>query len=54
MARPNLGKSARRKVIAVRVTDAEEAALIRKYGSATKALRILIDADKAKDKDAPS
>lgn len=43
MARPRLGKAAKSSVIAVRVTEAEKAALTAKHGSPTKALRTLIN-----------
>lgn len=54
MGRPKLGKAVRDRVLAVRVTEAEEAELIRKYGSGSKALRALINAEKARTKDTQS
>lgn len=50
MPRPALGKAARRKVVAVRVTEAEAAALTAKYGSVSRALRMFINEDLKGDK----
>lgn len=54
MGRPKLGKAVRDRVISVRVTEDEERELIRKYGSGTKALRALLNAEKARTKDTQS
>lgn len=42
MARPSLGAAAKTKVASVRITEAQERALIARYGSVTRALRTLI------------
>lgn len=54
MGRPKLGKDVRDRVISVRVTEDEEKELIRKYGTGTKALRALLNAEKARTKDTKS
>lgn len=54
MGRPKLGKAVRDRVISVRVTEDEERELIRKYGSGTKALRALLNAEKVRNKDIQS
>lgn len=46
MGRPALGPRVKEKTIAVRVTEEEKKELAEKYGSPTKALRALINADK--------
>jgi hypothetical protein len=44
--RPSIGAAAKTKVIAIRVTEAEEAELKAVYGTAAKGLRALLNASK--------
>jgi hypothetical protein len=48
MGRAALGASAKSKIGSVRLTPTEEAAIIAKYGSVTRFLRIMVDRELAK------
>ena len=44
MARPSLGAAAKSRVVAIRITPAEEEALARRYGSAPRGVRAIVSA----------
>lgn len=53
MGRPPLGAAAKSKVASVRITPAQEEALIDKYGTVSRALRALVATVPTKKRDQP-